>query len=160
MRDCVSQPDSARLVRLLPTCPPAHLLVNRRVCSPSFTSAAAPAAAPTWSRTMPTRSPTMAELLLRCSWAVHDVRSPSLGVPIPMRKQPTGEPVAGEPHTGFGGRGRGSPLPTPILTPHECLSSICLSTSSMPLGARPLFPRASVRVYTLRQFPAHGRRNR
>src|SRR5438094_8551793 len=33
-----------------------------------------------------------------------------------MRKQLTGEPVAGEPHTGFGGRGRPSPFPTPILT--------------------------------------------
>ncbi|MDP1638219.1 MAG: hypothetical protein Q8L62_09150 [Candidatus Nitrotoga sp.] len=31
---------------------------------------------------------------------------PSVGVPIPMRKQPTGEPVAGKSHTGFGGRGR------------------------------------------------------
>ena len=32
-----------------------------------------------------------------------------------MRKQPTGEPVAGKLHTGFGGRGRRSPFPTPIL---------------------------------------------
>ena len=31
-----------------------------------------------------------------------------------MRKQPTGEPVAGKPHTGFGGRGRREPFPTPI----------------------------------------------
>ena len=31
-----------------------------------------------------------------------------------MRKQLTGEPVAGEPHTGFGGRGPRSPFPTPI----------------------------------------------
>ena len=31
-----------------------------------------------------------------------------------MRKQPTGEPVAGKPHTGFGGRGRRKPFPTPI----------------------------------------------
>lgn len=28
-----------------------------------------------------------------------------LGVPIPMRKPPTGEPCAGEPPTRFGGRG-------------------------------------------------------
>ena len=34
-----------------------------------------------------------------------------------MRKQLTGEPVAGKPHTGFGGRGRRSPFPTPILRP-------------------------------------------
>jgi hypothetical protein len=32
-----------------------------------------------------------------------------------MRKQLTGEPVAGELHTGFGGRGRRKPFPTPIL---------------------------------------------
>ena len=31
-----------------------------------------------------------------------------------MRKQLTGEPVAGEPHSGFGGRGRRAPFPTPI----------------------------------------------
>ena len=31
-----------------------------------------------------------------------------------MRKQLTGEPVAGKPHTGFGGRGRRSPFPTHI----------------------------------------------
>ena len=34
-----------------------------------------------------------------------------------MWKQLTGEPVAGEPHTGFGGRGRRSPFPTPIHRP-------------------------------------------
>jgi hypothetical protein len=31
-----------------------------------------------------------------------------------MRKQLTGEPVAGELHTGFGGRGWRQPFPTPI----------------------------------------------
>ena len=31
-----------------------------------------------------------------------------------MRKQLTGEPVAGELHSGFGGRGRRAPFPTPI----------------------------------------------
>ena len=34
-----------------------------------------------------------------------------------MRKQLTGEPVAGKPHTGFGGRGRRKPFPTTILWP-------------------------------------------
>lgn len=34
-----------------------------------------------------------------------------------MRKQLTGEPVAGELHTGFGGRGRQKPFPTPIPRP-------------------------------------------
>jgi len=40
-----------------------------------------------------------------------------IGASIPMRKQPTGEPVAGKPHTGFGGRGWRKPFPTPILRP-------------------------------------------
>jgi membrane fusion protein, adhesin transport system len=31
-----------------------------------------------------------------------------------MRKQLTGEPVAGKPHSGFGGRGWRAPFPTPI----------------------------------------------
>src|SRR6266542_755141 len=34
-----------------------------------------------------------------------------------MWKQLTGEPVAGELHNGFGGRGRQSPFPTPIPRP-------------------------------------------
>src|SRR5208337_2629124 len=54
----------------------------------------------------------MAERLLRRSGAFHDVRSPPISAPIPMRKQLTGEPVAGELHTGFGGRGRQQPFPT------------------------------------------------
>src|SRR4029453_18858290 len=56
----------------------------------------------------------VAEFLLRRPWAVHDVRCPSLGAPIPVRKQLTGEPVAGELHSGFGGRGWRAPFPTPI----------------------------------------------
>ncbi len=32
-----------------------------------------------------------------------------------MRKPPTGEPCAGEPHARFGGRGRRKPFPTPIV---------------------------------------------
>ena len=39
---------------------------------------------------------------------------PCVGEPIPMRKPPTGEPCAGEPHARFGGRGRREPFPTPI----------------------------------------------
>jgi hypothetical protein len=34
-----------------------------------------------------------------------------------MRKQLTGAPVAGKPHTGYAGRGRRSPFPTPIRRP-------------------------------------------
>ena len=114
LRDCVSQPDSERLVRLLQTCSPVHLLVHRRLCSPSFARDATPAKAPTGPRTMPKRSQTMAECLLRRSWTVHDVRGPSIGAPIPMWKQLTGEPVAGELHTGFGGRGWRPPSPTHV----------------------------------------------
>jgi hypothetical protein len=33
-----------------------------------------------------------------------------------MREQLTGEPVAGEPHTGFGGRGRLSARPDPYTS--------------------------------------------
>src|SRR6516165_5323834 len=35
-----------------------------------------------------------------------------VGVPIPMRKPPTGEPCAGELHARFGGRGRRKSFPT------------------------------------------------
>jgi hypothetical protein len=40
-----------------------------------------------------------------------------------MRKQLTGEPVAGEPHTGFGGRGQRSPFPTPIPWPTSAVDA-------------------------------------
>lgn len=61
----------------------------------------------------------MARCLLRCCGASHLDQSPASGEPIPMRKPPTGEPYAGEPHVRFGGRG-GDASPTPIrgcLTP-------------------------------------------
>src|SRR5882724_12491502 len=44
---------------------------------------------------------------------VHYDCSLEAGEPIPMRKPPTGEPCAGEPHARFGGRGRRKPFPTP-----------------------------------------------
>ena len=34
-----------------------------------------------------------------------------------MRKLPTGEPCAGEPHARFGGRGRRKPFPDPYQIP-------------------------------------------
>src|SRR5262245_29542692 len=46
---------------------------------------------------------------------------PCVGEPIPMRKPPTGEPCAGEPHARFGGRGRQEPFPTPIEWNRRCL---------------------------------------
>jgi hypothetical protein len=45
---------------------------------------------------------------------VHHQCNPCVSEPIPMRKLPTGEPCAGEPHARFGGRGRRKPFPTPI----------------------------------------------
>src|SRR5947208_6137836 len=45
---------------------------------------------------------------------VHHQCDPCVSEPIPMRKPPTGEPCAGEPHARFGGRGRREPFPTPI----------------------------------------------
>ena len=50
-----------------------------------------------------------------------------------MRKQLTGEPVAGELHTGFGGRGRREPFPTHIL---RCTAEIhhALKWTSTQLG--------------------------
>jgi hypothetical protein len=91
-----------------------YVLVTRRLYSPSLAGDVTPAAAPTRSGPMPTRSYPMAKCLLRRSWAFHDGRSPSIGVSIRKRKQLTGEPVAGKLLTGFGGRGRRQPFPTPI----------------------------------------------
>ncbi len=117
-------------VRLLPTCPPVYVLVARRLYPSSFAGNATPAEAPTGSRPLPRRSQTMAECLLRRSWAFHDVRSPPISAPIPMRKQLTGEPVAGKLHIGFGGRGRCMPFPTPILG-----SRTDISAEHLPTGA-------------------------
>ena len=58
------------------------------------------------------RPPPLAQCLLRCAGAFHHDRSPRPGAPIPMRKQPTGEPCAGDPLARFGGRG-GESLPYP-----------------------------------------------
>ena len=52
--------------------------------------------------------------LLRWTGGVHRSHCPWTGEPIPMRKPPTGEPCAGEPHARFGGRGGPTPFPTPI----------------------------------------------
>ncbi|MGA2860982.1 MAG: hypothetical protein ABSF31_04270 [Steroidobacteraceae bacterium] len=55
-------------------------------------------------------------------WCAYFQHAPPIGAPIPMRKQLTGELVAGELHTGFGGRGRRQPFPPPIplRAAHEC----------------------------------------
>jgi hypothetical protein len=64
----------------------------------------------------------MAKCVLRYSWAVHDVRGSSVGALIPMWKQLTGEPVAGKPHTGFGGEGTASVVsyPYPLAGLRPC----------------------------------------
>src|SRR4051794_4380036 len=55
-----------------------------------------------------------------------------------MRKQLTGEPVAGEPHTGFGGRGERQLFPTPIIgTVHNHLASWrMVSLHKLPMDPR------------------------
>ena len=59
-------------------------------------------------------SSALAKYILRGPGTVHHGCSLGAGEPIPMRKPPTGEPCAGEPHARFGGRGRREPFPTPI----------------------------------------------
>ena len=54
----------------------------------------------------------LAKCFLRQCRALHIIRSLELSDPVPMRKRPTGEPCAGEPHARFGGRG-GLGLPDP-----------------------------------------------
>ena len=49
-------------------------------------------------------------------WALAMDRVRNVGEPIPMCKQLTGEPVAGKPHTGFGGRGRRSQFPSAFIS--------------------------------------------
>ena len=59
-------------------------------------------------------SQSLAQCLLRCAGSFHHDGSPCVGVPIPMRKRPTGGPCAGDPLARFGGRG-GKSLPYPYL---------------------------------------------
>ena len=54
------------------------------------------------------------ESLFRGVWIVHHDCNLWTSEPIPMRKPPTGEPCAGEPHARFGGRGRRQPFPDPL----------------------------------------------
>jgi len=53
----------------------------------------------------------LAQCLLRRPRAVHHDRGPEGGRLFPMRKRPTGEPDAGDPHVRFGGEGASAPLP-------------------------------------------------
>src|SRR5712672_867397 len=66
-------------------------------------------------RTMQSRSPAMAQRLLRNTRTVHLLHSPRTTKTPPMRKPATGEPYAGEPHVRFGGRGGQKAFPTPIV---------------------------------------------
>ena len=81
-----------------------------------------------------------------------------------MRKPPTGEPCAGEPHARFGGRGRRKPFPTPIdKTQMTEMRVDFQSTSSEPLGLKPRvvqFPGYEVAafIYKLGIFFLRGTR--
>ena len=59
-----------------------------------------------------------------------------------MRKLPTGEPCAGEPHARFGGRGGRALIPTPIeLAINQCfLSSLFPRMSKLPTVEHPWIP--------------------
>src|SRR5262245_54673943 len=75
---------------------------------------------------MPFRDTSVVHPLYRC-----------VGEPIPMRKPPTGEPCAGEPHARFGGRGRPEPFPPPIG-----FSVVRMGVyRRKPFGAHPLLER-------------------
>jgi len=58
----------------------------------------------------------------RCTLVVQPLQL-CFSEPIPMRKPPTGEPCAGEPHARFGGRGGRKPFPTPIGVGRKSTSS-------------------------------------
>jgi len=54
-----------------------------------------------------------------------------------MRKQPTGEPDAGDPHVRFGGEGASAPLPNRILTRtvrRKTVRSKALSLKNSPVA--------------------------
>jgi hypothetical protein len=92
----------------------------------------------------------VAQCFLRYPRAVHHGYGPCVGEPIPMRKLPTGEPCAGEPHARFGGRGRRKPFPTPIEPPETYVvmysMPVVSGVPSRVLSQRPLhavrLPRA------------------
>jgi len=67
-----------------------------------------------------------------------------------MRKQLTGEPVAGELHTGFGGRGRRQPFPTPILG-HIWVTRLRLEKS----GSATDFPHSPINLSTVYLHERH-----
>src|ERR1700716_4002171 len=96
-------------------------------------------------RTMQSRSPAMAQRLLRNTRTVHLLHSPRTTKTPPMRKPATGEPYAGEPHVRFGGRGGQKAFPTPIsLTMRTDLFDF-----ELPLGhiaLRPANPRDGARM--------------
>ena len=100
-----------------------------------------------------------------------------------MRKQLTGEPVAGELHSGFGGRGRRAPFPTPISVTYTSangavlappiaeIASSSIATASIAAhrtGKRQVCPAISARppneptgspnAYRIRELAAAGLR--
>ncbi len=84
---------------------PALLRRPRRLRAPTPPRHPAQAGEAPRHRAMRGRSPTLAQCLLRCSWAAHPSHRLRAGETLPMRKPTTGEPCAGKPHARFGGRG-------------------------------------------------------
>ena len=61
-----------------------------------------------------------------------------------MRKPPTGEPCAGEPHARFGGRGRRKPFPTPIK---PCVRLIFRVDLGLPVIGAGLFSQLGLLLF-------------
>ena len=108
------QPDAQRLVWLLQACRPLGVPQGGWLYPPSTAGAPAQAGKAPGLWPVSCRPSPLAQCILRRTRAFHHDRSPTVGEPIPMRKPPTGEPCAGEPHARFGGRGGRYSFPTPI----------------------------------------------
>lgn len=108
-----AQPDASAMVWLLQACHASFVRRPRRLRAPTPARHPAQAGKAPRHRTMRSRPPTLAQCLLRRSWAVHPSHRLRAGETLPMRKPTTGEPCAGEPDARFGGRG-GNTFPTPI----------------------------------------------
>src|SRR5262249_31787920 len=105
VRDRRSQPDAARLVRLLQARPSQHLARPRPTDPATPAGHAAQADAPGRHGQGALRPSAMAQGLLRQCRAVRTTPSLANRATVSMTKPPTGEPYAGKPPVRFGGRG-------------------------------------------------------
>src|SRR5918996_2728330 len=87
---------------------------SEALCASTVASGTSKAEEATGHGSLSRGSSALAQYILRGPGTVHHDCSLEASEPIPMRKPPTGEPCAGEPHARFGGRGRRKPFPTPI----------------------------------------------